>query len=360
MATTAYGVNHNETVKLWARKLFHEALKATWIYKFIGKDSSSMVQLLTDTQKGPGDRVRVILRMLLSGAGIQGDGTLEGNEEALTTYTDDLVINQLRHSVRSAGKMTEQRIPFSIREEARLALTDWWADRFDTWVFNQLGSATYLNDTRYTGNQSVTTADSSHVVYPLTSIVDIDATANSVASNSASAVMTLSVIDKFVEKAKTLSPQIRPLMIGGEQKYVCFVHPYQEYDLRTNTNTGQWLDIQKAAVSGGQQYNNPIYKGALGEYNNTIIHVSTRVPLSASASVTGHASVRSAIFCGAQAATLAFGQGHGPEKFEWVEELFDYQNQLGVAAGCIGGAKKTQFNSADYGVLICPTWAAAH
>ena len=30
MAQTAYGVNANEAVKLWSRKLMREALKATW------------------------------------------------------------------------------------------------------------------------------------------------------------------------------------------------------------------------------------------------------------------------------------------------------------------------------------------
>ncbi len=60
--------------------------------------------------------------MQLSGAGVAGDGTLEGNEEALTTYSDNIFIDQLRHAVRSAGKMTEQRVPFSIREEARAGL----------------------------------------------------------------------------------------------------------------------------------------------------------------------------------------------------------------------------------------------
>ena len=54
--------------------------------------------------------------------GIVGDGTLEGNEEALITYTDNLLINQLRNAVRSAGKMSEQRIPWSVREEAMTGL----------------------------------------------------------------------------------------------------------------------------------------------------------------------------------------------------------------------------------------------
>jgi hypothetical protein len=98
MATSQYGVNHALAVKLWSRKLFHEALKQCWMAKFIGDDSSSMVQKLEDTSKGPGDRITVGLRMQLSGAGIEGDGTLEGNEEALSTYSDNLLINQLRHA----------------------------------------------------------------------------------------------------------------------------------------------------------------------------------------------------------------------------------------------------------------------
>jgi len=98
----------------------------------MGKDSNSVIQITEDLSKSAGDRVRNILRMLLSGDGVAGDGTLEGNEESLTTFTDDVFIDQLRHAVRSGGKMSEQRIPFSVREEARLGLQDWWSDRFDT------------------------------------------------------------------------------------------------------------------------------------------------------------------------------------------------------------------------------------
>src|SRR5258708_36456997 len=51
-------------------------------------------------------------------------------------------------------------------------------------------------------------------------------------------------------------------------------------------------------------------------------------------------NVRRSVFCGAQAAMMAFGRDSGPEKFTWVEELFDYGNQLGVSAGLIFGMKK--------------------
>src|SRR5882762_5469669 len=154
MATTSYGVNNALAVKLWSKKLAHEALKETFIYKFIGDDENSVIQIKEETGKSAGDRITIGLRMQLTGDGVAGDGTLEGNEEALTTYSDNILIDQLRHAVRSAGKMSEQRVPFSVREEARGGLQDWFAGRMDAAFFNQVGGVSPVTDTRYTGSNT--------------------------------------------------------------------------------------------------------------------------------------------------------------------------------------------------------------
>jgi hypothetical protein len=49
----------------------------------------------------------------------------------LTTYSDAIVIDQLRHAHRSGGQMSEQRVTFNMREEARAGLADWWAGRIE-------------------------------------------------------------------------------------------------------------------------------------------------------------------------------------------------------------------------------------
>lgn len=355
MAVTEYGVNDPLAVKLWGRKLMREALKKTWAYKFIGSDNNSVIQLKTETQKSAGDRITYGLRMQLSGDGILADGTLEGSEEALQTYSDNILIDQLRHAVRSSGRMSEQRVPFSVREEARAGLEDWWAARFDTWFFNQICGNTAVSDTRYTGLQAVVAPDAAHLVRPGSTTTDENL------SDSSSQKMNLTLIDYVVEKATTASPLIRPIRIGGDDFYVMFMHDYQVTDLRTNTSTGQWLDIQKAAISGGQISGNPIFSGALGVYNGVILHKSNRITNGVN-STTGLAvaNARRAVLCGAQAAALAFGVDFGPARMEWVEELFDYGNQLGVSAGCIAGLKKIRFNSADFGTMVLSTYAAAH
>ncbi len=345
MAQTAYGVNANEAVKLWSRKLMREALKQTWASKFMGKDSNSLIQIKDDLSKGPGDRVRCILRMQLKGDGIQGDGTLEGNEEALVTHTDDLLINQLRHAVRSSGKMSEQRIPFSVREEARMGLQDWWAERFDTWFFNQISGNTAATDTRFTGNNAVTAPEATHHIFP------DGHTAESTMTSTASAAFSLEMIDAAVLKAKTLTPVMRPVQTEAGPKYVMFISPEAHYDIRRNTATLQWGDIQKAAMQGGNISDNPIFTGALGEYNGTILHEAFRLPRIATVAST----VSRNVLCGAQAAAMGFGRDNSPNRMSWVEEIFDYGNQLGVSAGCIAGLKKNIYNGLDFSTIAVST-----
>ncbi|CAB4192431.1 hypothetical protein UFOVP1244_27 [uncultured Caudovirales phage] len=363
MAVTSYGVNHPLAVKLWARRLFREALKATYISKFIGSDSNSLVQLRDETSKGPGDRITLGLRMQLAGGGVLGDGTLEGNEEALTVYTDNILIDQLRHAVRTGGRMSQQRVPFDIREEARVGLTDWWADRIDTAFFNHICGQAAATDLRYVGNNTVLNASTGRTVYP-TASANVPTTDESL---SVSDIFTLALIDSAVEKAKVATPLIRPVSTDLGDYYVLFLHPYQVTDLRAGTAAaGSWVDIQKAAMTGGMVEKNPIFTGALGIYNGVILHESPRITMgmasttSVTTSGAGGLGTRRAVLCGAQAAAIAFGQDNSDEQMTWVEEFFDYGNQLGVSAGCIFGIKKTQFNSVDFGTIAISTTAKAH
>ena len=352
MALTTYTTGNALTVKVWAKKLFTEALKEAYISRFMGESTDSLIQIKPELSKSAGDRITVGLRMQLSGDGVQGDGTLEGNEEALVTYSDNVTIDQLRHAVRSAGKMSEQRVPFSVRNEAKAGLRDWWTNRLDTAFFNQICGNTFVTDTKYTGNIATTAPTSNNVLRQAGAATD-----QALVSTN---VFTLDLIDKAVEKACTISPMIRPIMVEGEKKFVCFLHDYQVTDLRISTSTGQWLDIQKAAMAGMQSGKSPIYTGALGEYNGVVLHkanrVTTGVNSSSGAQIT---TVRRAVLCGAQAGLFAYG-GDGGQEMTWVEELFDYDNQLGVSAGMIFGLKKTVFNSNDFGTMVISTYAAAH
>jgi N4-gp56 family major capsid protein len=354
MSETTYGVNDSLSNKLWAKKLNVEVLKETYFGKFMGEGSDNMIQVKTETE-GTGDAVTVGLRMQMTGDGATEGQTLQGNEEALSTYSDKLLINELAHAVRVKNNNTidAQRVPFKLRAEGKSGLTDWFANRLDTCMFNHLAGNSLVTDPRYTGNNAIVAPTR---VYRGGAATD-DATIN--ADNTK--VFNLGVIDACVERAYTASPLIRPLRINGERKFLMFLHDYQVTDMRVNTSTGQWLDIQKAALAGGEGSKSPLYTGALGEYNDVILHRSNRIPMGISNAGVQQTSTRRAVFCGAQAALVGFGKEFAKgSHYKWIEELFDYERELGVSAQTVWGIKKTIFNSLDFGAIAATTYAVSH
>lgn len=354
MAKTEFGVNHPLAVKAWQKVLSVEALKRTSFANLIGTKPYSVVHQKDELSKGRGDQITFGLRMQFSGEGRQGSEVQEGFEEDLSIFTDSVVIDTLRHAARSDSdeSISQQRVPFTIRDEMLDGLADWFADRFDTSLFNQLCGYTPQSSTKYTGNQAVVAPDANHIIRQ-----------NARASDQALVAgdeFTLDMIAKAVERAKTLSPAIRKADLGnGVKKYICIIHPYQETDLITSAQTaGNWFAIQEAAMQGGDVSQNPIFTDALGMYRDTLILCNNRITQGVNGS-TGAAEtdVRRAVFLGAQSAAIAFGQGHGASRLKWTEKFFDYQEQLGVQAKTIFGLKKIRYNSLDYGVITMPTYA---
>jgi N4-gp56 family major capsid protein len=238
--------------------------------------------------------------------------------------------------------------------EGMEALRDWWSARLDFWGFNQLCGNTVQSDIKYTGNNAVVAPDTDHIVRPASG----EAADESISTTS---VFSITMLDKAVERAKTLTPAIRPVRVNGKPMYVVFIHPYQTTDLRTSTSTGQWLDITKSAMQGGQIDDNPIYSGHLGTYNGCVLHEDSRVTQGVAGAGTQVTAVRRAVFLGAQAGVIGYGRGYsGAERYDWVEKKFDYDNKRGVAAGLIGGLKKSRFNSTDYAAIVLATYAVVH
>jgi N4-gp56 family major capsid protein len=162
-------------------------------------------------------------------------------------------------------------------------------------------------------------------------------------------------LDIAVNIAKNASPLIRPIRVGSQEYFVCFIHPNQTRSLRSGSAAaGSWFDIQKAAMTGGEIEDNPIFTGALGVYNGVVLHEWSRLP----AVDTGPAAAsgRRAVFCGAQAAALAWGKGYGTNP-RYIEDYFDYERQLGISVQTIAGAKKSVFNSKDFATIVLSTYA---
>jgi N4-gp56 family major capsid protein len=291
---------------------------------------------------------------------------LRGKEEDLKFYTDSVLIDQLRGGVNTGGRMTRKRTIHDLRKVARARQSDWWARLFDETFFCYLSGARgvatdFIEDTSFTGyaGNSFVAPDTSHLMYGGAATAK-----NNVASTDK---MTLAAIDKAQVKASTMGggttgiPRIQPCMIDGEEKYVMLMHDFQLYDLRVNTSTGQWLDIQKA-LTLSQGTKNPIFAGGAGEYNNTVLHNHRNVIRFSDYGAGSNVAAARALFLGRQAGVVAFGSPGTGLRFDWNEELEDRGNQVVITTNTIVGVKKTAFTidgtSRDFGVLSIDTAAA--
>jgi N4-gp56 family major capsid protein len=355
MATTSFGVNDAFAVKTWAKMLAVAERDSLEIAPLMGEDANSIIHVKRETSKGVGDQVTFGLRARLTGDGKTENETAEGQGEALSIYSDSVVCNELGHvvGVKSENTIDAQRVPFDLRAEAKDGLADWWMDRLSVSFFNQVCGYVPQTNTKYTGLNAVRAHTASRRIFAGSASADEGLTSAD--------TFTLDLIDQAVEMATVGDQKIRPIMIGGQKKYVVYLHPYQVTALRTNYSTGQWGDIQKAALSGAASTKSPIYTGALGEYNSCILRsnqdVTQGVNSSTSAAIT---TVRRAVLLGAQSACAAYGQKQsGPNKYRWNEELLDHKRKLEVSAWSIFGMRKAQFNSLDFGALTISTHAVA-
>jgi N4-gp56 family major capsid protein len=347
VADWTYQTTDPLTVKVWAKQMLAQFAQWAFFLRIASKEDTSAVVVMDQLEKHAGDSVTIGESTLLTGAGVLGLNTLTGNEEAPNTYNDALIINELCHAILLVGPISNQRVLFDRRKIGRNRLADWYAARCDHAGANQLGSYTPQTDVRFTGLQACTTV--TRQILP-TGVTDA---ANLASTN----MMAITFWDTAVRAAKALTTGIRPVKVNGRDLFIGLMHPSQSTDMRQNASTGQWLDIERAAMTGGDIGDNPIFWNSLGMYHGVLFHENSRVTNAVANAGTAVANTKRAIFLGSQAAVLAFGRGQGEsQKFRWLEELRDFGRQIGIGASAIWGLVKVQFNAIDYAVAAVDTY----
>ena len=200
MAATEFAYGASLAVQRWSTSLAVEAEKKQYFRKFMGKGPDNMIVVRTELNKKAGEKITVALRMKLDGDGIEDDNIIEGTsaETALDFYSDYVFVNQRRKGTKSKGKMSEQRVLYNMRKEARDALSIWWAEDYDEQIMMYLAGhrgadTSFHTALGYTGraNNSFQTPDSDHVIYGgnATGLSDIDAQDS----------MELEIVEKLLE-----------------------------------------------------------------------------------------------------------------------------------------------------------------
>lgn len=345
MAFTEFATNSPQAVKRWSDMCMVETFGKMRLRPLIGRGSNACIQLKTELDKNAGDTVYYDLRAQDRGTGVNGDSTLEGFEDSLTFHQDTLRVN-IKRKAHAFKTMSQQRTVHDLREHGRDSLSEWYA-----W-FIEAGLIAHLAGLCGNGNESVESAlgaNTGLADFAGNTITALDAAH---LTDKTGAALNIDDFDDAVAKAKVANPRMPPLMIGGQEKYIALLHPYQVRSLRATASTSgliTWFTAQQQA--GVRGTDNPIFTGALGEYNGVVLYESEFIPR--------NGDVTTGLMLGKCAGTIAFGNAWESMSrgttdgsfFKLIEEERDYKHRKGIAATACLGFKRSIFNSQAFGVM---------
>lgn len=375
MANTNFSALTSEQLTIWSRDFWRVARNMSFINQFAGSGPNAMVQRISElTQSEKGARAVVTLLADMTGDGIVGDNTLEGNEESLRAFDIVVTIDQLRFANRLSGRLADQKSVVNFREHSRDALAYAMADRMDQLAFLTLSGVGYnlknngalrpvmnsgqnLNDLAFGSDITAPTSNRHRRFDATNGIVAGDVTAVAAADK-------LSYGGLVDLKAYAKDNYIRGLRgAGNDETYHLFVTPQVMADLKLDSDF--LANVRNAGVRGP---GSSLFAGSSSLMVDGIMihefrHVfNTNGATSGASGNAGSAGYKwganadvngsACIFAGAQA--LAMADIGVPEI---VEDTFDYGNQNGISIGKIFGLKKPVYHSdvsgqnEDFGVI---------
>ncbi len=355
--------------ELWSKELLADVQReVTNAMQFMGSGQNNVVNVSDNLKKNKGDTETFGLVARLAGNGVTGDSELEGNEESMQSYSEQVFIDQIRNAVRLTGKLDAQKTVYDQTKAARANLTMWIKEFICRQIMLKLGGVTNtsLVDTNgvVVGGRAAWSNTPDFIPDAVTAAGIgsryLNAKSTGAANMGAGDILTLDLVTRAATIATLANPKIQKIQSGGESFYVMFVHPLSARDIRTSSD---WKTAQQNARDRGEK--NPVFRGALGYWSNVLLLENEFVPW-LDVSVAGN-SFRGAatgtdyavdtarnLLCGQSAVLMA--EASNPNAL--VVKTFDYENKDGVAATWMGGIQKAMFNSLEYGVVAVDTAAA--
>lgn len=347
------------TVQQWDNKFFKQYLEENRFKREMGTSTNNIIQLKSDLTKKKGDSITFALVNALSGAGVTGSSTLEGNEEALGSRSFKLTVDKIRNAVRVA-EVDEQFSAISLRQAGREVLMDWIMENCRDAIISAMGS---INGVAYgtasAAQRNAWLVDNADRVLFGDAIGNGGYTVHATDLLTVTAGMTFGAAELSLMKriAQTASPKIRPVRTTEDERwFVAYTDSRCFRDLKADSVITQ---AQREALARGAS--NPLFSGGDIMYDGVIVK---EIPDIASLGAVGNAgaAVSPVYMCGAQA--VGFGWA---KKTTSKTEEFDYGDKVGVAIEEIRGIGKMVFGSGssdtadlkDHGIVTGYFGAAA-
>lgn len=355
MAYTEITTNGNSAVvsqEQWNDQC-HRGYIGKLMFKWLmGTEEDAIIQVKEDLSKKAGDAITVRFASPQAGGTVRGNAKGTGNEGGMSFYAQRFLVDNVRnlHKIEDVP-MTEKRVNFSVKAEAKYALETKHAEVFDDDMVAMLCDAT---SPRVRGRYLYGAADSNWNATHSTALTAVDGTND---------MLTAAMIDiakrKAVINGTGVSVKVKPTRIKNgmnyEEWFVFLGHTYSIRDL-VNSDAifrNNQLLLPPRANSDSIYFTGSHFKGS---WNGVLIYEYDRLPLIASTIQCSHN-----VLLGAKAGVVAWGQrtkftddegntsaandmGH-----DYTAELHDIRNKYVI--GSSNNLKSVYNATHDYGLV---------
>lgn len=323
------------TPQQWDDKFFMEYVRESRFKRYMGTSENSIIQVKENLMKAKGDKITFASVRKLAGAGVTGNTTLEGNEEALDSRSMAVTVAPLRHAV-AVSEWDEQKSAIELRDTAKMALKLWMMEKMRDDIIAALGSINGVDFADASAAQKnawvVDNADrvlfgklkSNYSATFATALGNIDNTDDKLTPEA------LSLMKRI---AQTASPAIRPIRLSEDEEwFVAFANSRAFRDLQSNSTMTQ--ANRDARVRGVES--NPLFTGGSLVWDGIIVREIPEMGYTSNGSI----EVGQVFLCGAQAVGVGWAQ-----RTRTRTDTRDYGFVNGVAIGEMRGIEKLTFGT---------------
>ncbi len=323
------------TVQQWDDKFFTEYLGMFRFKKYLGTSRNSMIQVKEDLTVKKGKSITYALANKLTGAGVTGSSTLEGNEEDQDTRSFELVVDKIRNATRVA-EVDEQFSAISLRAAGKEALQDWILEKTRDDIITAMGS---INGVAY-GSASeaqkdawlVDNADRTLFGALVANNAGNDHSACLITLDNTNDKLTPAALSLMKRIAKGANPKIRPIKTSEDEEW--FVVWCNSLCFRDLANNSTMTQANRDALARGK--GNKLFTGGDLLWDGMIIKEVEEIDVVSNGTI----NVAPVYLCGAQAVGLGWAK-----RTKTVTETFDYGDKFGCAVEEIRGIEKITFGS---------------
>lgn len=325
--------NNGLTVTQWNDQVFTEYIGQTFWKPWMGTSSNSVIQVMEDLTKNPGDTIRIPLRGQMIGGKVTGNAKAKDNEGTVYFHYQAITVDNVRHVIKIEDiPMSQKRVTFNVLQQAKEALQDKASKDLDNEITIQLCDSTARGAGRHLYGATTSNYSATHA----TALANIDNTNDQLTTN------VIDIAKRMATLATNSVQKIRPMkVVTGKDKEEWYIFVGHTYAIRDLVNNDAAFRNAQLLLPVNTNKNSILFSGSAfkGSWNGVLIYEYEDIVLE-----TNTNSVQCAhnLLLGAQAGAVVWGQ-----RSVFNEEYSDLGHDVSYETHEIRGVDKLYFTRTD-------------